>query len=298
LKAHPLPDELIIGANGYLGQYLALARRGEDCLLHSRAPLNRMARQTGLPCVQEDLLQSHEILGTVAPQTVYLLARPVTQDASVLLAFLQNVQTLLRQWADGGTLRRVAFASTQLVYATPPNDAPIPTASPLEPQTPYDCHKAAMEYFLSLLAHHACGIRVEVYRLPLLAGGPPTAAQLQQQHLFNWRAAYQNGYRWSFPADPAARTWGNSWVHVDDVVNLMVRPPTDASRFTILQPVSGQLTYHDLDAFFQSRYPLPPAIGTVHLPKTTFFLQNNTACRSRCIAEAFPDEVLDEDSPS
>src|SRR5450631_3360565 len=100
LKAHPLPAELIIGANGYLGQYLARARRGADCLLHSRAPLNPMALQTGLPSIQEDLLVSHHLLAATAPQTVYLLARPITQSAPVLLTFLHNVQTLLRQWAD------------------------------------------------------------------------------------------------------------------------------------------------------------------------------------------------------
>jgi nucleoside-diphosphate-sugar epimerase len=287
-----LPAELIIGANGYLGQYLANARRGCDCVLHSRTPMNSFCAQAGLPFLQEDLVESRGLLSSIEPATVYLLARPVTQNASVLLDFGQNVQWLLQEWADRKCLRRVVFASTQLVYATPADDTPLPVKSPLGPESPYDCHKAAMEYFLSLLAHHESGISVEVFRMPLLAGRPGTAAQVQEQFLFQWRAAYQTGSRWSFPADePLHATWGNSWAHVDDVVNLMIHPRPGPARFHFVQPVSGHLTYVALDAFFQLNYRLPPMRDSLHLPRTSFFLQDNADTKPRTIDEAFPENM-------
>ena len=91
----------------------------------------------------------------------------------MLLDFAQNIQWLLQEWSDRGCLRRVIFASTQLVYATPQNDTPIPIHSPLAPETAYDCHKAEMEFYLSLLAHHKSGVAVDILRLPLLAGPAP-----------------------------------------------------------------------------------------------------------------------------
>ena len=42
----------------YLGQYLANARRGCDCVLHSRTPMNSFCAQAGLPFLQEDLVES------------------------------------------------------------------------------------------------------------------------------------------------------------------------------------------------------------------------------------------------
>src|SRR5579862_2292313 len=139
--------ELIIGANGYIGRHLAWSRRGRDCVLHSASPPNEFCSRSGLPFVQEDLVHGRAELGKMNPETVFLLARPVTMDPGVILDFAQNIQWLLQEWADRGCLRRVVFASTQLVYATPRDATPIPVLSPLRPETPYDSHKAEMEFF-------------------------------------------------------------------------------------------------------------------------------------------------------
>ncbi len=288
-----MPTELILGANGFLGQHLASARRGHDCVLHSRSPANRICRDTGLPFrAGRPGRFAASGAARLEPETVYLLARPETQDAGVLLDFAQNVQWLLQEWADRRSLRRVVFASTQLVYATPPDDTPLPIASPLGPETPYDCHKAEMEFYLSLLAHHPCGVKVEILRLPLLAGLAPTPKQAQEQYLYQWRSDYQAGRRWSFPPDdPRHKTWGNSWVHTADVVNLMTTPFDGAARFRIVQPVSGHLSYLALDAFFRAQYALPPQVASLHLPKTSFYLQDNANTRERPIADAFPEHL-------
>lgn len=284
--------ELILGANGYLGQYLARNRRGRECVLASRTPASRICRETELPFIQEDLVESRKLIAAVDPETVYLLARPVSQEAGVLLDFTQNIQWLLQEWADRRCLKRVVFASTQLVYATPPDSTPISITSPLGPETPYDCHKAEMEFYLALLAHHPAGINVDVFRLPLLAGRAPTAEQTQQQYLFEWRAAYQKGFRWIFPEDdPRAKEYGNSWVHVDDVVHQMTSPPPSERRFRVLQPASGHLSYFALDAFFRQRYSLPEMQGTLHLAKTTFYLADNAGTRPRPVDDAFVEEV-------
>lgn len=287
-----MPLELIIGANGYLGQYLAQAcgQRGGDCLLHSRTPASARCAGTGLPFVQEDLVESRQALAQVNPQTVYLLARPVTQEAAILLDFAQNVQWLLQEWADRGCLRRVVFASTQLVYATPTNDTPLAVGAPLGPETPYDCHKAEMEFYLALLAHHRTPLKVEVFRLPLLAGRIPTPQQEPQQYLFQWRSEYLVGDYWDFPVgDGPHRTWGNSWAHVDDVVARMVAPPGDGPRFAVVQPVSGHVSYAALDAFFRRRYQLPPKRAALHLAKTAFYLRDNAGLPQRPIEDAFPE---------
>src|SRR5450432_2748066 len=115
-----------------------------------------------------------------------------------------------------------------------------------------------MEFFLALLSHHQTPVKVEVHRLPLLAGKPATPAQVQEQLLFQWLAEYQAGHHWAFPSDNAHHiTWGNSWVHVDDVVNLMKARQESGKRFQIVQPVSGHLSYVALDGFFRAQYKIP-----------------------------------------
>lgn len=283
--------ELIIGANGYIGRHLAWSRRGRDCTLHSASPANADCARTGLPFVQEDLVQGRAQLSALNPETVFLLARPVTMDPGVLLDFAQNVQWLLQEWADRGCLRRVVFASTQLVYATPPDATPIPVLSPLGPQTPYDCHKAEMEFFLALLSHHPSIRNVDVHRLPLVAGRPPGDETRNAQFLFYWRRCYLTGMRWVFDmGDPMQDSWGNSWVHMDDVVRVMGGEPGDGvEKYRVRQPVSGHFAYRELDQYFTSNYPLPPARERLHLSHNCFFLRDNTGIEPRPLEDAFSE---------
>ncbi len=272
------------------GNILRLARRGCDCMLHSRTPASPICRETGLAFTQEDLVESRRALAEITPQTVYLFARPVSQEAGVLLDFAQNIQWLLQEWADRGNLRRIVFASTQLVYATPQDDTPLPVNSLLFLKTPYDCHKAEMEFYLSLLAHHPSGVKAEILRLPLLAGRLPAPDQLAHRFLFQWRADYLAGRRWEFPANnPKHKTWGNSWVHVDDLVQFMIARQDSRKRLEILQPVTGHLRYVEMDAFFRARYSPPPMKEPLHLPKTCFYLQDNANMPRRPIEDAFPE---------
>ncbi len=236
--------ELIIGANGYIGRHLAWSKRGRDCTLHSASPPNEFCTRSRLPFVRENLVDSRSQLGALNPSTVYLLARPVTMDPNVLLDFAQNAQWLLQEWADRGCLRRVVFASTQLVYATPPDATPIPVLSPLRPETPYDCHKAEMEFFLSLLAHHKSIANIDIHRLPLVAGRPAGGEGTRMQFLFYWRQAYQSGTRWVFDTgDPMQDAWGNSWVHMDDVVRAMSER-AGRKRGEIPPPPAGLGSFH------------------------------------------------------
>src|ERR1700677_3028437 len=210
--------ELILGANGYIGSHLAWSKRGQECLLHSGSPASELCKRTGLPFIQENLVETRERTAAVNPETVWLLARPVTADAAVCMDFAQNVQWLLQEWADRGCLRRIVFTSTQLVYATPPDECPIPVLSPLRPETAYDCHKAEMEFFLALLAHHSSIKSIEAHRLPLVAGREPAPDPRHLQFLFRWRLNYMHGARWVFDTGNARQDlWGNSWVHMDDL---------------------------------------------------------------------------------
>ena len=282
-------DELIVGANGYLGQYLASARRRSSCILHSAAAPGALCAATGLPFVREDLCQSWELLGRLNPSTVYLLARPVTQQADVLLKFGQNVQEMLQEWAARGCLKRVVFASTQLVYATPPDEKPIDVDFPLAPETPYDFHKTAMEFHLQLLARHPAQPRVEIYRLPLLAGRKPTGSQ--HQFIYSWRDAYARGDSWPFPhASTDAIRWGTSWVHVDDVVELMVRGnPPGKGPCHLVQPVSGAFTYWEMHEHLCARFGAARSAQSLHLARTCFFLKDNARLTPRGLDEALED---------
>ena len=209
----------------------------------------RSCARTGLPFVQENLVESRAQLSALNPETVFLLARPVTMDPGVLLDFAQNVQWLLQEWADRGCLRRVVFASTQLVYATPPDARPIPVLSPLRPETAYDCHKAEMEFFLSLLSHHPSLRNIDVHRLPLVAGERlPAMRDETCNFCFYWRRSYLTGARWVFDTgEPMPDSWGNSWVHMDDVVRVMGEEPGEGVE----------------------KYRVPPAgLGAFHLPAT------------------------------
>ena len=284
--------DLILGANGYIGSHLAWSKRGQDCLLHSGSPANALCSRTGLPFIHENLVDSRRLLGEVNPERVWLLARPVTADANVFLDFAQNVQWLLQEWADRGCLRRVMFASTQLVYATPPDARPIPVLSPLRPESAYDCHKAEMEFFLALLAHHSFIQCIEVLRLPLVAGREPSPGSPHLQFLFSWRQNYLNGTRWVFDTGNRMQdSWGNSWVHMDDLVHLLNRPAQEGTeKFHIRQPVSGHVTYRQLDEFFTTRYELPPMRERMHLPATCFFLEDNTGLSPRPIADLYTND--------
>jgi nucleoside-diphosphate-sugar epimerase len=284
-------DELIVGANGYLGQYLAASRRGARCILHSASSPTPACAATGLPFVREDLCQSWELLGRLNPSTVYLLARPVTQKADVLLKFGLNVQAMLQEWAGRGCLKRVVFASTQLVYATPPDDKPIDVDFPLAPETPYDFHKTAMEFHLQLLARHPAQPRVEIYRLPLLAGRKPAGAQPRPQFIYSWRDAYARGDSWAFPdASAAAIRWGTSWAHVDDVVERMTREaPPGKGPCDLVQPVSGSFTYWEMHQHLCKRFGPDRSAQSLHLPKTCFFLKDNAKLPARGLEEALED---------
>jgi nucleoside-diphosphate-sugar epimerase len=284
--------ELILGANGYIGSHLAWSKRGRDCMLHSGSPAGAVCARTGLPFIQENLVESRKLLGELNPETVWLLARPVTSDAGVFLDFAQNVQWLLQEWADRGCLRRAVFVSTQLVYATPPDARPIPVLSPLGPQTAYDCHKAEMEFFFALLAHHPSIEGIEVQRLPLVAGREPPTASRQLQFLFRWRESYLNGARWVFDTGESMQdSWGNSWVHMDDLVRALNEPaPAGKDKFHIRQPVSGHVTYRQLDEFFMAACKLPPMREAMRLPRTCFFLEDNIGLSPRGIADIYKDD--------
>ncbi len=152
--------------------FLAKRAAGCECVLHSRTDASAACAATAMPLEREDLVESRRAVGEIEPETVNLLARPATQDAGLLIDFTQNVQWLLQEWADRGCLKRVVFASTHLVYATPVNEVPLAVNAPSGAlETAYDCHKVEMEFFLAFAGICAKNpLRVEVYRLPLLAG--------------------------------------------------------------------------------------------------------------------------------
>src|SRR4051812_19060530 len=103
---------LIIGANGYLGQYLALGFRGRDCILHSRSSPSIILRRVGLPFIREDLVSGNRSLRQSSPSTVYILARPPNQKVDEYSRFERNLLSLVDAWLDRSCVKRIVFAST------------------------------------------------------------------------------------------------------------------------------------------------------------------------------------------
>ena len=283
---------LILGANGYLGQHLAWRMRNDDCVLHSFSGPSERCRLTGLPFLQEDLIRGCCELEKLTPSRVYLFARPVSDEAWVHMRFLNNLERLLRLWADAGCLEEIVFTSTQLVYQTPDGSTPLKIDAPLGPQTPYDCHKLQLEGFLRLLSHHPSIRSIHVYRLPLVAGLPCSSEQEAMQFLFHWRSAYRLGFRWSFPEELEVRAWGNSWVHMEDLYEIMGEKLRDSpSTFNLWHPCSGHVSYWDLHEQFVRCFGEVETSGGIHLPRTSFYLEDNTGIRPKSLNEIYPVEA-------
>ena len=127
---------------------------------------------------------------------------------------------------------------------------------------------------------------------PLTEDRTKPAIPILGKPLVGYVAEYLAGYCWKFPTDDPRHTlWGNSWAHVDDVVNLMKEPRPGDARFNWVQPVSGHASYFALDAFFREKYKISPQQGTMHLSRNMFYLQDNTGLPQRPLAEAFPEEA-------
>jgi nucleoside-diphosphate-sugar epimerase len=278
----------VLGASGYLGRRLAATLDDRACTLHSWSSPDAGAEPHAW--IREDLVHGHAALDVLEPSTVYLLARPATQDAAVLASFTSHVRSLLGTWIARSHLTRIVFASTQLVYATPADQRPVPVGSPLGPETPYDRHKAELEAHLAALAREPGGPRVEVYRLPLLAGVAPASEEhRRRQLLLQWREEYLRGRCFAWPTGRDRDvTWGNSWVHADDVAALMASPRPGAERWVVVQPVSGHASLVDLDAHFRERYHVAPVRADLPVPATAFYLEDNAGCLARPLADAFP----------
>jgi nucleoside-diphosphate-sugar epimerase len=280
---------LVLGATGYVGGYLARALESADTILHCRSNHSLARLPDGYRFVVEDLALTRKVLAGLNPETAYILARPLTDDAAVWLDFAENLQWLLQEWVERGCLKRIAFFSSQLVYATPRDRQPLTIDAPTRPQSLYDFHKLQIEACLGVLSSYPTLRSVEIFRLPLVGGRPCPPGQIDFQYLFKWEAAYRRGLRWHFAGtDPQERDWGNSWVHMDDLVDTLVHEKSGAdSKYHVIQPVSGHFTYQQLHRYFLSRGDFAEGEGELALPKTSFFLQDNAGLRDRSVESAF-----------
>ena len=229
-------DELVLGCNSYIGQNLALAIDPKRVILSSGSPRHGPSTVIDAPFIRADLARSPQPLAAVSPRVVYVVARPIGEFACQA-TFATHLKTLLHSWVTLG-LERIVFLSTQLVYATPRDATPLATTAPTEPVETYEYFKTEIENFLRYLT--APRLSAEVFRLPLVYGGVLRTEQRRNQLVYAWVDQLVAGDCWRFLTD-ADRTFGNSWVLMDDLVASLLtsRPP----GFHLRQPVSGQFTY-------------------------------------------------------
>lgn len=287
----PKRNVLVLGANSYLGQNLALAIDPQRLILSSRSTRNVVLQKVNSPYLRVDISQDCRPLYNLEPKEVYVIARP-TGSFAEQAKFAANLKVLLYEWTRKKHLERIIFMSTQLVYATPDSCDPVPSSSPVEPQATYEYFKTEIEYFLKYLADRE-KIGVEVFRLPLLYGGEILPSQRSEQFIPLWIDELRYGARWEF-LDSVEKTFGNSWVWTPDLVKTMLR--NCGNGFHIRQPVSGNFTYAELQDALSPQSKSQQRL--LQLVRSTFFLKDNENIKKRnLISNILEDNKLFETSP-
>jgi nucleoside-diphosphate-sugar epimerase len=257
-------DVLLLGSNGYLGRLVAERLDADRLVLSSRSP--SAAVDVAAPFVSQDLEQGLARLAALRPATVWVTARPDTGDFARHAAHLAHLQMLLDGWATAGSLRRLVVFSTQLVAATPPAGERVNGRSRLAPEAAYDCAKAQLEVFAGYLAR-AHRLSIDVVRLPLLWGGKTRGDDVERQLLHRWHRDLSQGWRWDFA--PGDEAFGNSWVHMEDLVAAL--QPDAGPGLRVRTASSGDFTYAQLQAQWADG---EPGAGQLQLPRSAFFLED------------------------
>lgn len=273
---------LVLGSTGYLGANLVAALR-EIPDLRLMTTSGRAALSTS-DHVVADLSVDSSSLAEATPEEVWICARPRSEKPEIDEAFYTNLEALLDAWvARSGPLARVVYFSTQLVYRTPSDDAPIGSNHPVEPVEPYARLKLRGEVALSQRLDRGAIRSLAIHRLPLLLGGIASARDRDAQLLYLWRKHYAAGWYWDL-ADEKTRLAGNSFLFLPDYC---VRLAHDVAQtgLSIRNPVSGDFTYSALDR----RWRIPGRFPTRLLPapsRATFYLRDEYGLPRRTIEEA------------
>lgn len=281
-------NNFVLGANSYIGQHLAMSLVHFNTVLHTRNAPNHLIKQLQRPVIQEDLQLGFSECAKYVPETVYIVARPQSDEEKAFSDFNQNVMTLLRRWQEIGSIQRIVFLSTQLVYSTPQTPEPILPSAMLGPETAYDRTRLHMESFLASLAITGKLRSVEVYRLPLVSGGILLAHQRAAQYMSFWQDAYRLGWRW--PVTKQTPDWGTSWVHVAHLAAHLAAVPK--TGYGVYHPVSGNFTYRRLHEFLLIKNPAKQVRDKpLHLNKTYFFLKDTVGMPPLSIEDAYKSVV-------
>jgi len=278
---------LIIGSNSYLGQNIALAGNHRNLLLTSASYPNKICRSLTVPFIKENIETSIAGLISAYPSTIFIVARPLSQDYKTNLHFYNNLKELLNHYAKRRHLKKIIFMSTQLVYPTPKGPEPVFSDGELYPMEIYEYFKIDMEFFIKLLCARG-NIIAEIFRLPLLFGGEIIEAQRNMQLIYKWIDSYGKGQQWDFRTDED-KQFGNSWLLIDDFVRyLFSKRATAGCRIANIS--SGDFTYHDLHGFLRKENGLGKNIivskKPLYLPKSCFFLKNEVAISKRDLFDA------------
>lgn len=268
---------LIIGANSYLGQNLVGAYSRKELVMATRSRANALLSVRHDPLVQVDI--SREILPLlgVAPHTVDVISRPVSDDFEVNQAFYSNLKSLIHSYSKRGHLKNIRFYSTQLVYSTPEGEARVQSTEATAPEQVYEYFKLEFEGFLRFICRKY-DVNVEVFRLPLLFGGEITDHQRQLQLIYRWMNDHRNDRAWSF-ASTEQECYGNSWLSMEDFTQWLAGKGVSIG-YNVVNVSSGDFTYSELSRCLMSMFgkgkASAPEVGITDYPHSTFFLENET----------------------
>ncbi|WP_417531613.1 radical SAM protein [Marinobacter lipolyticus] len=277
---------LIIGANSYLGQNLVSAYPRKGLVMATRSQANERLEARHDPLIQVDISRELLPLLGIAPHTVDVISRPVSDDFEVNQAFYTNLKSLIHTYSKRGHLKNLRFYSTQLVYPTPEGGARIPSSEATAPEQVYEYFKEEFEGFLRFICRRY-GVNAEVFRLPLLYGGDITSQQKRRQLIYRWMNDHRNERVWSFPTTEQER-YGNSWLSVDDFTQWLASRGVSRG-YNLVNVSSGDFTYAELSRCLVSMFwkdgMTPPKARDTDYPQSTFFLENETEIRRRSLVD-------------
>lgn len=269
----------VVGCNSYLGVNFCRQLDAADTLLCSRSNLD--PNLSGYFFESCDL--SVQMLKPVACENLYLFSRPISCQETILDQFYRNCTILISECLNLNPELKVHFISTSLVYASDSSEF-LTVNSPVCTPGLYERKKYEMESVLRDLSADYTDASFNIHRIPLLAGGLVRNTDKQQQIFYKFYSAYREGNRWLF--DYSAPDYGTSFLSVSDF-SIWLNTAHFGAGWSVHLPSSGQISYRDLQTYFD-KISMPLPIKTTMLcPSSFLYIANNTALEERRFEDLF-----------
>ncbi|PTM06196.1 MAG: hypothetical protein DA405_00730 [Bacteroidetes bacterium] len=255
--------DLVIGSNSYLGINLCRILDPRKTLLVSKRSNDKLNRAfTFLPCD----LREFKIEISEQVSRVFILARSNSPKKEDQISFYQNLEASILLLAAQNVDLEIHFISTSLVYASHEYE-PYDKHTIAAPEDLYEKMKLDFEKWLySLISWHK-GMKLRVYRIPLLIGGYLRSADRERQLFYAFYNDIRQGNLWFF-STPESKHYGTAWLDVEVLCTQMIIAD-EAKGYHSYLPFSGNLSYYQFMRQAHKRLMFP-AMRSRSLPPASF----------------------------